>query len=708
MPNRLAQATSPYLRQHADNPIDWWAWGPQALEEARRRQLPLLISVGYSACHWCHVMAAESFSEPEVAAFVNEHFVPIKVDREENPDVDQVLMAATQALTGQGGWPMTVFCTPDAKPFFAGTYFPPEARDGMPSFRQVCEAMAGAWQQRRDEVLHTGDQIVEALTAADDQGVPEPSPSRDLLTALAQGMDQENGGWGTAPKFPQAPVLDALLVTGEPNQVMAAQVTLDRIIRGGIHDVVGGGFHRYSVDAEWGVPHFEKMLYDNALLLGTLSRAWRRTDPDDIATREHLEMAVRGIVRWLDIRMRVEAEQGCAFAASMDADSPDGHGGHEEGGYYLWTPAEMNALFERRDSLFAQACFHLTVRGNMPDGRSTLRLHGDPDMPRLERILDRVRQARDERPAPARDDKVVASWNGLLAESWVQAAMVFGEPGWLDTARGIVDYLWVVHGFDGENAVRTSLAGVAGGAPAMLDDWAAFALGCARLAGATGDAALLDRARHALDVACTLFDDGVGGFFDAPAADGLYTRPANRGDEAVPSATSIAVLALHLVGLLSGDTHWTLRARQAEVGLWAVLGISPLASGWGLLDLAVEDAERAGMGRAQVVVVDPDADPAGLLTRAAWRLAPEGSAIVVGPPEQQGFGELFTDREAIGGSATAYVCRNQTCFEPITDFAALRDPLWRRVIQARLSGRISRPLTGINVPGTNSPEGEDR
>ncbi len=692
MANRLAGASSPYLRQHAENPIDWWPWGSGALEEARNRQLPLLVSVGYSACHWCHVMAAESFSDPAIAAFVNEHFVAVKVDREENPDVDQVFMAATQALTGQGGWPMTVFCTPDARPFFTGTYFPPVARDGLPSFGQVCQAMADAWQQRRDEVLQTGAQLAGALSsrqgadAATPVGEAEAPDAGALLAQLVDGVDQENGGFGGAPKFPQAPVLDALLVSGDPHQVAAVQLTLDHMVRGGIHDLVGGGFHRYCVDAAWQHPHFEKMLYDNALLLGTLTRTWRRTDPGNADLRDHMEMAARGIVRWLDSQMRVEGEHGCGFAASLDADSVDDQGRHDEGGYYLWTPMQMDALFERRDSLFAQACFHLTPKGTMPDHRSTLRLHGDPDMPRLLRILGRIREARAQRPAPARDDKIVAAWNGLLVDSLVQAAMVFGESGWLVTARAVVDQLWTLHGFDGERAVRTSLGGRAGTAPAMLDDWAGFALGCARLAAATGDQELLDRARHGVDVACRRFGADDGGFFDAPANEALYTRAVSRTDEGTPSATSIAVTALELVALLSGEEQWSQRARLASASLWAGLRISPLASGWGLADLAVEQAGQAGMGRAQVAVVDPDANANGLLVRAAWRLAPEGSAIVLGRPGASGFGGLFQGREAVDDTPTAYVCRNRSCFEPVTDYAKLRDPLWRRVVQATLSG----------------------
>ncbi|SBT28737.1 MULTISPECIES: DUF255 domain-containing protein [Propionibacterium] len=690
MANRLVAESSPYLRGHADDLIDWWPWGPRALAEARRRQLPVLLSVGYASCHWCHVMAQESFRDPQVAQFVNDNFVAIAVDREERPDVDQVFMNATQALTGQGGWPMTVFCTPDGEPFFAGTYFPSQARDGQPSFLQVCQTLARAWAERRDEVVESGahiaSQLADQASVADPAGdqTGEPPAADELLAGALALVDPDNGGFGTAPKFPQPASLDALMVTGEPHQIGAVQLSLEHIVRGGIHDIVGGGFHRYAVDAAWAVPHFEKMLDDNALLLGTLTRAWRRTGPETGDLREHFELAIRGIVGWLSREMAITTDAGTAFASGQDADSLDADGQRVEGAFYLWTPHQVEAVFNRRDALFAQAVFHLTPKGTMPDHSSTLRLHGDPDPDRLKRILGELREVRAERPAPARDDKVVAGWNGLLADSLISAAMVFGEPEWLTMARSVLDYLWSVHHFDTDHAARSSLAGVAGPAPAVLEDYAGFALGAARLAGATGDTELLDRAVTVLGRGVELFGADDGGFFDAQHDEALFTRARQLADEGGPSATSIMVTALQVVAGLTGNRDWADRARRAEPGLWQVLEQTPLASGWGLTQLAIDAQATAGMGRAQVAIVDPESRPMGLLARAVWRLAPEGTVAALGTPDAPGFGELFAQRHDIDGAPTAYICRDETCFDPVTDFTRLRDPLWRRVVRASL------------------------
>lgn len=703
MSNHLAAESSPYLRGHADDLIDWWPWGPEALDEARTRQRPVLVSIGYSSCHWCHVMAAESFRDPVVAQFVNEHFVSIAVDREERPDVDQVFLNATQALTGQGGWPTTVFCTPQGEPFFAGTYFPAQPREGMPSFLQLCQTMAGAWEQRRDEVLESGAHIAAQLAEqVSDQAEDAPeSPAADQLLAEAlAAVDPTNGGFGAAPKFPQPAMLDALMVTGEPHQIEAVQLSLEHIVRGGIHDIVGGGFHRYATDDEWAVPHFEKMLDDNALLLGTLTRAWRRTGPQTGDLREHFELAIRGIIGWLTREMAITTEAGTAFASGQDADSLDAEGRRIEGSYYLWTPAQVEAVFNRRDALFAQAVFHLTPKGTMPDHSSTMRLHGDPDPDRLKRILGELREVRATRTAPARDDKAIAAWNGLLADSLTSAAMVFGEQEWLDMARSVVDYLWRVHHFDSARPARTSLAGEAGPAPAVLEDYAGFILGAARLAGATGDNELLERAVAVARQAVERFGADDGGFWDAESDDSLFTRARQLSDQGGPSATSIMITALHLIAGLTGERHWAERANHAATTLWPLMEQSPLASGWGLLQLAIDAQARAGMARAQVAVVDASHDPMGLLARAVWRLAPEGTVAAIGKPDAAGFGGLFSQRGDIEGRPTAYICRDETCFDPVTDFARLRDPLWRRVVRASLPS--DRPRGGAPAPHDHS------
>ena len=685
MTNRLASATSPYLRQHADNPVDWWEWGPEAFAEARRRDVPVLVSVGYAACHWCHVMARESFSDPVVGELVNERFVAIKVDREEHPAVDAAFMQATQALTGQGGWPNTVFATPDGKPFFAGTYFPPVSRGGMPSFTELVTAVSDAWRDRRDEVLASGDRIVEAL-AAINLGEPDTSdqalaPHR-LLQIVHSQFDPGHGGFGRAPKFPQSMVLDALFVRTDPLGNDRALFTCESMARGGIHDQLGGGFARYAVDEGWEVPHFEKMLYDNALLLGTYTRAFLRATPDDgTEQRELFERVVRGIVGFLDAELLTT--EG-AYAASLDADSLDADGEHEEGAYYLWTPQ----LFDEHlgsDSRFAQGLFHITYGGNLPmgahattdgTGRSTLQLHGNPHPGRLEKVIAALKRVRDERSRPARDDKIVTAWNGLLIDSLVNAALVFDEPDWLAAARRTGEYLWATH-WDADARVlhRSSLGGQLG-PDGVAGDYAALALGYARLAGALGEARWLERALELLDRAIELFDAGDGSYFDAEASPELFERPLRLEDEAIPSATSLMLTALRAVGRLADRPELGVRADAAATALRPALAVNPRYAGWALADLLAQHEARRGWGPAEVVIIDDSAESGSELARAAWRLAPWGSVVVSAPTGTAGFGDLFTGRTQLADRPTAYVCRGTTCQAPTDDWADLRGLLW--------------------------------
>ncbi len=690
MANRLASSTSPYLRQHADNPVDWWPWGSEAFEEARRRDVPVLVSLGYSSCHWCHVMARESFADPAVGALVNEWFVAIKVDREEHPDVDQVFMRATQALTGQGGWPNTVFCTPDGQPFFAGTYFPPVTRGGLPSFADLVTAIAEAWRDRRDEVIGSAQVIVKELATLDRPrllATPDENlaPHR-LLTMLHGDFDTEHGGFGGSPKFPQPTVLDAMFVRTDPLGNDRALFTLESMARGGIHDQVGGGFHRYAVDAGWEVPHFEKMLYDNALLLGTYTRGWLRATPDDgTEQRELFERVVRGIVDWLRTEMLLS---GGGFAASLDADSLDEAGDHAEGAYYLWSP-QLFDEFLGKDSRFGQGVFHVTHGGNLPmgahaptdgTGLSTLQLHGNPHPGRLANIIAVLRAIRDRRPRPSRDDKVVTAWNGSLVDSLTTAAMVFGEDEWLDLARDAAEYLWQTH-WDAEQRVlhRSSLAtdeGVSLGPDGVLADYAALAIGYCRLAGALGDATWAGRAVTLLERAIELFSADDGGFYDAAAQDELFERPRRLDDEATPSATSMMVLGLRLGAALTDRPDLAQRADPAAGTLRPVLSFSPRYCGWGLADLLANAEAKRGWGPAQVVIVADAEDRMGEMARAAWRLAPWGSVVVTAPDGTTGFGDLFTERHQLDGQPSAYVCRGVTCQAPTNDWSALRGLLW--------------------------------
>ncbi|MGW7554184.1 thioredoxin domain-containing protein, partial [Streptomyces rimosus] len=445
--NRLANSQSPYLLQHADNPVDWWPWGEAAMREAKRRDVPILLSVGYAACHWCHVMAHESFEDEAVAAVINEHFVAVKVDREERPDVDAVYMEAVQAATGQGGWPMTVFLTPDAEPFYFGTYFPPAPRHGMPSFPQILQGVRGAWAERRDEVGEVAGRIVADLSARSvsetlakgGQVPPGPEDLASALLALTRDFDAVHGGFGGAPKFPPSMALEFLLRHHARTESEAAlqmvQATAEAMARGGIYDQLGGGFARYAVDATWTVPHFEKMLYDNALLCRTYAHLWRVTG-SDLARRVAVETA--------DFMVReLRMEEG-GFASALDADSDDGSGKHVEGAYYVWTPEQLRAVLGEKDAAVAAHYFGVTEEGTFEEGASVLQLPDTDDLVDAERIAsikERLRAARDSRPRPGRDDKVVAAWNGLAIAALAETGAYFDRPDLVQAATDAADLL---------------------------------------------------------------------------------------------------------------------------------------------------------------------------------------------------------------------------------------------------------------------------
>ncbi len=655
---------------HADNPIDWWEWGPEALAEARSSGRPILLSIGYAACHWCHVMAHESFSDPAIAALVNANFVAIKVDREERPDLDAIYMKATQALTGAGGWPMTVFATPDGRPFFAGTYYPPERTGGMPSFAEVLGAIDTAWRQRRDEA----DASASAITAhLGDAFAPLASSGERLdvwavLDRVSAEFDPIHGGFGTAPKFPAPLLVDALLVKGEPGSLDVAQRTLDAMARGGIHDQVGGGFARYSVDAGWVVPHFEKMLYDNALLLGAYTRGWRRVPDHDPVLRAQFERVVRGIVGWLERELLLPSG---GFASSLDADSLDSRGMQHEGIYYCWTPELLADALGDEDGAWAAEVFHVTTTGTFEHGLSTLQLRGNPDAGRLASVSQRLLDERRKRFAPARDDKVIAAWNGWAIDALVWAAEVFGEPRWLELARGAAECLWRDH-WDGR-LHRSSLAGAAAPVTGFADDYGAVALGFGRLAGALGEAEWLRRAEAVLDQALVLFGAEDGGFHDAAAdAEQLFARPRDTSDNPTPSGTSALVAGLRLVSLLADRPEFAARADAAALTLRGLLEQAPRFGGSALVDALVADEARTGLRPAVAVVIA--SDPLSELARATWRMAPIGTAVVTGPAGTSGFAHHFEERT----EAAAYVCRGTTCFAPTSDLTELRTALWSR------------------------------
>ncbi|KAB1662207.1 thioredoxin domain-containing protein [Pseudoclavibacter chungangensis] len=671
MSNRLANATSPYLRQHADNPVDWLPWGEEAFERARERDVPLFVSIGYSACHWCHVMAHESFEDPGVAAYLNEHFVPVKVDREERPDVDAVYLQATQALTGQAGWPMSVFTTPDGAPIFAGTYFPPRRQGRVPSFGEVCTAIAGAWRNDRGDTARRAEAIAQALAAATG---PLPPAEIDAAAAIAEirtNTDPVHGGFGGAPKFPQATALDALLAAGDAASVELAFEALGAMARGGIHDQLGGGFARYAVDDAWIVPHFEKMLVDNALLLASATRAWALARAGGDPRAHVFERAARGIVTWLETVARTA--EG-AFAASTDADSRDADGALREGAFFVWRRVQLDDVLGE-DAADAAAVFGVTDAGTFERGASTLRRLDPADDPVdpawFESVRARLAASRAERTPPARDDKVVTAWNGHTIDALVQAGLAFGEPTWIDAAATAARFLRDVHLVDGLPR-RVSIDGVVGDAPGVAEDAGALAAGFARLGAATGDAAWLELARELLARADGAFGLEDGGYADARAdASPIAARARELSDDPAPSGTSTLIDAARLVAALTDDRALADRAALAAETRSGLVARAPMAVGRAVRD-ALEDAREEGAlpgpPPAQLVVVHSPGDRAAALALAAVgaRSAPPGSAVVVASDGTTRFGTLLAGRHPLDGRPTAFVCRGTTCSLPVT------------------------------------------
>ncbi|MFD8223667.1 thioredoxin domain-containing protein [Streptomyces massasporeus] len=675
MPNRLAHETSPYLLQHADNPVDWWPWSSEAFEEARKRNVPVLLSVGYSSCHWCHVMAHESFEDEQTAEYLNAHYVSVKVDREERPDVDAVYMEAVQAATGQGGWPMTVFLTPDAEPFYFGTYFPPGPRQGMPSFRQVLQGVHQAWEERRDEVAEVAGKIVRDLAGREisygDAQTPGEEELAQALLALTREYDPQRGGFGGAPKFPPSMVLEFLLRhharTGAEGALQMAQDTCERMARGGMYDQLGGGFARYSVDRDWVVPHFEKMLYDNALLCRVYAHLWRSTG-SELARRVALETA--------DFMVRELRTSEGGFASALDADSDDGTGRHVEGAYYVWTPAQLREVLGEEDAELAARHFGVTEEGTFEQGASVLQLpvrDGLLDAEKVASIHERLLAARAERPAPGRDDKVVAAWNGLAIAALAETGAYFDRPDLVEAAVAAADLLVRLHLDEQARLTRTSKDGHAGANAGVLEDYADVAEGFLALASVTGEGVWLEFAGFLLDHVLARFTDPESGSLYDTAADAerLIRRPQDPTDNAAPSGWTAAANALLSYAAHTGsEPHRT--AAERALGVVKALGPRvPRFIGWGLAA-----AEAVLDGPREVAVVGPALDDEG--TRALHRTALLGTApgavVAVGAPGSDEF-PLLADRPLVGGEPAAYVCRNFTCDAPTTEPDRLRTVL---------------------------------
>ncbi|MEU1261189.1 thioredoxin domain-containing protein [Streptomyces cellulosae] len=678
MANRLAQATSPYLLQHADNPVEWWPWSPEAFEEARRRDVPVLLSVGYSACHWCHVMAHESFEDQATADEMNAHFVNIKVDREERPDVDAVYMEAVQAATGQGGWPMTVFLTPDAEPFYFGTYFPPAPRHGMPSFRQVLEGVRQAWEERRDEVGEVAGKITRDLAGRElsvgGDEVPGEQELAQALLGLTREYDPQRGGFGGAPKFPPSMVIEFLLRhharTGAEGALQMAADTCERMARGGIYDQLGGGFARYSVDRDWVVPHFEKMLYDNALLCRVYAHLWRTTG-SELARRVALETA--------DFMVRELRTPEGGFASALDADSDDGTGRHVEGAYYVWTPEQLREVLGDADAELAARYFEVTEEGTFEEGASVLQLPQRDevfDAARVDRIRERLLAARDRRPAPGRDDKVVAAWNGLAIAALAETGAFFGRPDLVEAAVAAGDLLVRVHLDEQARIARTSKDGQVGANAGVLEDYADVAEGFLALASVTGEGVWLDFAGLLVDHVLARFQDAESGalYDTASDAERLIRRPQDPTDNAAPSGWTAAAGALLGYAAHTGsEPHRT--AAERALGVVKTLGPRvPRFIGWGL---AVAEAVLDGPREVAVVGRGTDDPATAELHRTALLGTAPGAVVAVGTEGTDEF-PLLADRPLVDGAPAAYVCRNFTCDTPTTDPARLRVALGGR------------------------------
>jgi uncharacterized protein YyaL (SSP411 family) len=676
--NHLKDSTSPYLLQHADNPVDWWPWCDEAFAEAARRDVPVLLSVGYAACHWCHVMAHESFEDPETAALLNEHVVAVKVDREERPDVDAVYMTATQAMTGQGGWPMTVFMTPDQEPFFCGTYYP---RD---YFRELVLNVSRAWTSQHQDVTERAKQVAEALAQnaaataralkgdralkgeIGDQEQAFRQATDTAVDGLDHDYDAKNAGFGGAPKFPPSMVLEFLLRhhqrTGSPAALRMAEGTCDAMARGGLYDQLGGGFARYSTDAAWVVPHFEKMLYDNALLARVYLNLWRRTG-SGLARRVAEETCA-----WMLRELRTP-ERG--LAASLDADSEGA-----EGKFYVWRPAELTELLGPDDAHFAAQAFAVTPDGTFEHGASVLQLPADPaDPDRFARIRQALLAARDTRVRPGRDDKVVAAWNGLAISALAECGLLLDRPDFTEAARDAATLLAEVH-LTGARLIRTSRDGTAGEGAGVLEDYACVAEGFLVLSGVTGQAHWATLAGGLLNTALGAFADGQGGFYDT-AADGeaLIFRPADAADNATPSGTFAVAGALLSYAALTGSARHREAAGAALGVLPAITARYPRAAGTGL---AVAEAWLAGP--AEIAVVGPyDAERTRALHHTALRAAPPGAVLALGDGAAGDDAEvpLLAGRGLVDGAPAAYVCRHFTCLAPVTTPEQLTEALAR-------------------------------
>jgi len=668
--NRLSSATSPYLLQHADNPVDWWEWGPDAFAEARRLDRPVLLSVGYASCHWCHVMAHESFEDDATAAILNERFVNIKVDREERPDVDRIYMDAVQAMSGHGGWPMTVFLTPDGEPFFAGTYFPKEDRAGHPSFTKVLDAVHEAWTQRRGDVESQASRLAAAVAVvpAASEDLPGAATLERAYRTLESAFDEVHAGFGGAPKFPQAPTLELLLrLDGHdwaPRSDEMLVSTLDAMADGGIRDHVAGGFARYSVDDRWLVPHFEKMLYDNALLARLYARAHQVTGNERFAD-------VAGST--LDYLLTDLCLDEGGFASAEDADSEG-----EEGKFYVFSWEELRGI---TDSEAVTEVLGAAPGGNF-EGKTIVHRARPVERVAAERGLDPAQLEADvesalraladlraNRVRPELDDKAVCAWNGLAIRALAEAGTALQRPDYTDAAADAAGFVLEHMRREDGRLLRAWRAGRTSG-PAYCDDYAAIAVGLFALYQATGDAQWFTEARRTTEAMIELFwDDDHGGFFATGAdAEALIARPKNLFDNPTPSDNSLAAEALQLLAAYSGEGPLLDKLEQTIRSAAALLERYPTGAGW---MLSVLHTHLTGMLEVAVVGAGPARRQLVDVVTATYR---PGIVLAIGDGRDARGIPLLEGRPPIGDAA-AYVCRGFVCDAPVTDPAALETAL---------------------------------
>ena len=673
--NRLAGETSPYLLQHAHNPVDWYPWGPEALDSAKREQKPIFLSIGYAACHWCHVMERESFEDEATAAQLNADFVAVKVDREERPDLDAIYMDAVQAMTGQGGWPMSVFLTPEGKPFYGGTYFPNERRYGMPSFRDVLDGVSRAWREDREGVESAGEQLAQAVSSAVRVAAEPGEPGLranvgDLETAVAnleRSFDAAHGGWGGAPKFPQPMAIEFLLrrhaATGDARPLAMARRSLDAMAAGGIYDHLGGGFARYATDEQWLVPHFEKMLYDNAQLARVYLHAFQLTGEDryrDVASET------------LDYVLREMTTGDGAFASSQDADTEG-----EEGKTYVWSASEIRDELGEESPLF-EAAYGVTSRGNWEGHTILSRVRDDALLApehaasesdiraRLAAARARLLARRAERAQPGRDDKALAAWNGLMIAALAEASRILDEPAYGDAAVRAADVLSRSLR-DADGRLHRSWKDGRASHNGVLEDYTHLADGLLALYESTFDERWFVAARALMDYVLAHFTDPAGGFFDtSDEHETLLTRPKGLQDNAVPSGNAMAALVLLRLGALTGEATYRDAAERTIATVAPVVSRYPAAFAQWLigLDFALADV-------VEVAIVGPVGDRDDELVAAAFRAYRPWKVVAMSADPASSVVPLMNGRSAIDGRATAYVCRNFACQRPVTTAAEL-------------------------------------